>query len=74
MKTDALIRKAFADEIPDTTKMIIAQRVASVEHADKIIVLDEGKAVGIGTHEDLLQSCEVYREIYRSQYGKEATV
>ena len=67
MKTDALIRKAFAEEIPDTTKIIIAQRVASVEHADKIIVLDGGKIIACGNHNQLMQSSEVYREIYEAQ-------
>ncbi len=72
-KTDALIRKAFAEEIPDTTKFIIAQRVASVEHADKILMMDGGRIVAGGTHEELLQNCEIYREIYESQTkGKEA--
>ena len=66
-KTDALIRHAFAEEIPDTTKIIIAQRVSSVEHADKIIVLDGGKIIACGKHEELLQSSEVYREIYEAQ-------
>ena len=72
-KTDALIRKAFAEEIPDTTKFIIAQRVASVENADKILMMDGGRIVAGGTHEELLQNCEIYREIYESQTkGKEA--
>ena len=66
-KTDALIRHAFAEELPDTTKIIIAQRVSSVEHADKIIVLDGGKIIACGKHEELLQSSEVYREIYEAQ-------
>ena len=66
-KTDALIRKAFASEIPDTTKIIIAQRVASVQDADKIIVMDDGKISAIGTHEQLLSSNEIYREVYYSQ-------
>ena len=66
-KTDALIRHAFAEEIPDTTKIIIAQRVSSVEHADKIIVLDGGKIIACGKHEELLQSSQVYREIYEAQ-------
>lgn len=67
MKTDALIRKAFAEEIPDTTKIIIAQRVASVEHADKIIILDGGKIVAFGNHAELLETSEIYREIYDAQ-------
>ena len=66
-KTDAAIRKAFAEEIPDTTKIIIAQRVASVEDADQIIVLDEGEIKAIGCHEELMQSSDIYREVYESQ-------
>lgn len=66
-KTDALIRHAFAEEIPDTTKIIIAQRVASVEHADKILILDGGKIIACGNHETLMQSSEIYREIYEAQ-------
>lgn len=67
--TDAKIRKAFAEEIPGTTKLIIAQRVSSVEHADRIIVLNEGQIDGFGTHEELLKSNEIYREVYESQTG-----
>jgi len=66
-KTDALIRKAFAEEIPDTTKIIIAQRVASVEHADKILVLDGGKIIACGNHAELMQTSDIYREIYEEQ-------
>ena len=66
-KTDALIRKAFREEIPDTTKFIIAQRVSSIEDADKILVMEGGRIAAMGTHEELLQSCEIYREIYESQ-------
>ena len=66
-KTDALIRKAFAEEIPDTTKIIIAQRVSSVEKADKIIILDGGKIIACGKHEQLLETSNVYREIYEAQ-------
>lgn len=66
-KTDALIRKAFKEEIPDTTKIIIAQRVASVEDADKIIVMEGGRIAAIGTHEELLQTSEEYRSVYESQ-------
>ncbi len=65
--TDAMIRKAFAEEIPGTTKLIIAQRVASVQDADLILVLDGGKIVAQGTHETLLQTSEIYREVYESQ-------
>ena len=66
-KTDALIRRAFAEEIPDTTKIIIAQRISSVEHADKIIVLDGGAVESMGKHEELLNISPIYREIYESQ-------
>ncbi len=66
-KTDSLIRKAFKDEIPDTTKIIIAQRVSSIQDADKIIVLDEGIINGIGTHEELLINSDIYRDVYQSQ-------
>ena len=67
MKTDALIRKGFKEFIPDTTKIIIAQRVASVMDADMIIILDGGKIVASGTHDELLKSSEIYREIYEQQ-------
>ncbi|MBE7077739.1 MAG: ABC transporter ATP-binding protein [Clostridiales bacterium] len=66
-KTDALIRHAFKEEIPDTTKIIIAQRVSSVEHADKILILDGGKIVACGNHAELLENSEIYREIYEAQ-------
>ena len=66
-KTDALIRKAFREEIPDTTKIIIAQRVSSIKDADQIIVLDKGEISGIGTSEELLKTNEIYREVYESQ-------
>lgn len=65
--TDAKIRKAFAEEIPGTTKLIIAQRVSSVEHADRIIVMNEGQIDGFGTHEELLADNEIYRDVYESQ-------
>ena len=67
--TDAKIRKAFAEEIPGTTKLIIAQRVSSVEHADRIIVMNEGQVDGFGTHEELLVNNEIYRDVYESQTG-----
>ena len=66
-KTDALIRKAFAEEIPNTTKIIIAQRISSVEHADMILVLENGKIDGVGTHKELLQNNAIYQEVYASQ-------
>ena len=66
-KTDALIRKAFREEIPDTTKIIIAQRISSIEDADLIIVLDGGKISGVGTSEELLRTSDIYREVYESQ-------
>ena len=66
-RTDALIRKAFAQEIPGTTKLIIAQRVTSVQDADLIIVLDGGKIAAAGTHDTLLQISQIYREVYESQ-------
>lgn len=66
-KTDALIRKAFAEYIPATTKIIIAQRISSVQDADRIIVMDGGKINGIGTHEELLANNRIYREVYESQ-------
>ena len=66
-KTDAMIRKAFREEIPGTTKIIIAQRISSVEDADRIIVLDGGKIDGVGTHEELLKNNAIYREVYESQ-------
>lgn len=66
-KTDALIRKAFKESIPDTTKIIIAQRISSVQEADKIIVLNDGQISGFGTHEELLSSNNIYREVYEYQ-------
>ena len=65
--TDAKIRRAFREEIPDTTKLIIAQRISSVQDADRIIVMDEGRVHGFGTHEELLETNEIYREVYESQ-------
>lgn len=66
-KTDAAIQRAFAEYIPDTTKIIIAQRVSSVQNADKIVVLNDGKINAVGTHEELLKNCNIYREVYQSQ-------
>ena len=66
-KTDAMIQKAFIDEIPDTTKLIIAQRISSVQNADRIVVMDNGRIADVGTHEELLSSSKIYQEVYYSQ-------
>ena len=68
-KTDALIRKAFKEDIPDTTKIIIAQRISSIIDADKIIVMDNGRIDGIGTSDELLKTNKIYQEVYESQMG-----
>ena len=65
--TDAKIRKAFREQLPDTTKLIIAQRISSIMEADKVVVLDEGKVVDVGTHAELMERSEIYREVYNSQ-------
>ena len=67
--TEAKIREAFSNELKDSTKIIIAQRISSVMDADMIIVMNEGRITGIGSHEELLESNEEYREIYESQSG-----
>lgn len=66
-KTDASIQRSFAEFIPDTTKIIIAQRVSSVQHADRIVVMDDGKIAACGKHDELLKTCDIYREVYESQ-------
>lgn len=70
--TEAAIRTAFREDLKDTTKFIIAQRLSSLEYADRILVLEDGRIIGEGTQEKLLASCEAYREIYETQYGKRA--
>ena len=70
--TDAALRKSLRTHCAGTTVFIVSQRTSSIRHADKIIVLDDGKTVGMGTHDELLETCEVYREIYNSQFKKEA--
>lgn len=72
-KTDAAIQRAFAEYIPDTTKIIIAQRVSSVQNADKIVVLNDGKIDAVGTHKELLKNCNIYREVYQSQMKGDGT-
>ena len=69
--TDAALREGLRKSFPDTTTFIVSQRAASILHADRILVLEDGKVVGNGTHESLLKSCDVYQEIYESQFGKE---
>lgn len=66
-KTDAALRKALAQETKDAAVLIIAQRVSTIRHADQIVVLHEGEMAGIGTHEELMENCQIYREIYESQ-------
>ena len=68
-KTDAALRAALREDLPDATKIIVAQRVSSIKHADLILVLDHGCIIGMGKHEQLLENCPVYEEISRSQMG-----
>ena len=68
-RTDAALREGLAKELPDTTKVIVAQRISTIRHADQILVLDRGAAVGLGTHDELMRSCDVYREIALSPKG-----
>ena len=70
-RTDATLRGALAEQMCDATKIIVAQRIGTIRHADQIIVLDHGRAVGIGTHKELMQTCTVYQEIARSQLSAE---
>ena len=70
-KTDAKLRVGLARELAGTTCLIVAQRIGTIRHADKIVVLDEGRAVGIGTHDELMKNCPVYREIAMSQLSPE---
>lgn len=70
-QTDAALRKSLKT-LENTTVFIVSQRTSSIQHADKIVVLDDGEVAGIGTHDELLQSCEVYKEIHNSQFKKES--
>ena len=69
--TDAALRKALHNKMKEKTIFIVSQRTASIQHANQIVVLEDGKMVGLGTHEQLLQGCEVYQEIFHSQFAKE---
>ena len=71
LKTDAALRKALASKVKDSTVIIVAQRISTILHAEQILVPDDGKIVGLGTSEELLESCEVYQEIYNSQFKKQ---
>ena len=70
LKTDAALRKALAENVKDSAVIIVAQRISTILHAEQILVLDDGKVVGKGTHEELLRSCEVYQEIAKSQLSE----
>lgn len=69
-KTDAFLRKELKEHFPDTTTILIAQRISSVMQSDHILVLDEGKMIGYGTHQELMENCEIYREIGKTQMGE----
>ena len=70
-RTDTRLRAGLDRELKDTTRLIVAQRIGTIRNADKIIVLDEGRMVGMGTHEELMQTCPIYQEITRSQLSQE---
>ena len=72
MKTDLALRKALAEKMKDKTRIIVAQRVGTIMHAEQIIVLDEGRIVGKGTHDELMKNCDIYRETAISQMGEAA--
>ena len=72
LSTDAKLRQALWRELPDVTKIVVAQRVSTITDADRIVVLEDGRMVGVGTHEQLLETSETYREIVESQLGVEA--
>ena len=72
LRTDAALRRALDTELPDATRLIVAQRVSTIQHADQIMVLDHGRIVGIGRHDELVGTCETYREIVDSQLSAEA--
>ena len=70
--TEASIRQSLAEEAHERGLLIVSQKISSIIDCDRIVVLDDGAAAGVGTHQELLESCQVYRDIYQSQYGKEA--
>jgi ATP-binding cassette subfamily B protein len=72
LTTDARLRQSLWRELPGVTKIVVAQRVSTIADADRIVVLDDGAMVGLGTHEELIETCETYREIVESQLGVEA--
>ena len=72
LTTDARLRQALWRELPDVTKVVVAQRVSCITDADRIVVLDDGRVVGLGRHDELVETCQTYREIVESQLGVEA--